>query len=94
MKDKDLDILLAEYRNKQPSDVQMQKWKRAVRRELGVTTASPKKQIWMQLVAASIVGFLVGALVFKTTKTEDPFQKLAQNDNDNATVEYVYTNSN
>lgn len=93
MKDQDLDILLAEYRNQKPTDLQMQKWKQTVRQELRQRKA-PRKQLWMQLVAASVVGFLIGALVFKSSKSEDPFQHLAKNDSDNATIEYVFTKTN
>lgn len=93
MKDQDLDILLGEYQNQKPTDLQMQKWKQIVRQELHLKK-SPKKQLWVQLVAASIVGFIVGALVFKTSKSEDPFQHLAKNDGDNATIEYVFTKTN
>lgn len=93
MNDKDLDLLLAEYRNTQPTSMQVQKWKRAVRQELNAVKPS-KKQIWMRLVAASVVGFIVGAIVFGRNKTESAFQQLAKNEADDATIEYVYTKSN
>lgn len=93
MNDKDLDILLAEYRIQNPTDLQLQKWKKAIRQDLRQKNTS-KKQLWMQLAVASIFGFLIGALVFKTSKNEDPFQNFALNDSDNATIEYVFTKTN
>ena len=93
MKDKDLDILLSEYRKEEPTDIQMQKWKQAVRREVK-SSVPERKNTWNQLLVASLVGFIVGALVFKTNKTEDEFQTFAKNDRESATIEYVYTNSN
>lgn len=93
MKDKDLDLLLSEYRSQQTSDLQVQKWKRAVRRETNGRDRS-KKRLWIQLAAASIVGFLVGAIAFKTSDQSALFKDLAQNNGDNATVEYVFTKTN
>lgn len=93
MKDKDLNLLLSEYRSQQTSDLQLQKWKRAVRRETNVRGRS-KKRLWIQLAAASIVGFIVGAIAFKTSDQSTLFQNLAQNNGDNATVEYVFTKTN
>jgi hypothetical protein len=93
VKDKDLDLLLSEIRSQTPNELQMQKWKNAVRNELR-TNKKPKRVFWMQLAAASVIGFLVGAVVFKNTKQEDSFQNLAQFDGDNATVEYVLTKTN
>lgn len=93
MKDKDLGILLSEYRKQEPTDLQMQKWKRAVRSELSSKKES-KKTLWMQLAAASVVGFLIGAMVFKSSKQDQMFQNVAQNETDNATVEYVFTKTN
>lgn len=93
MKDKDLDLLLSELRSQAPTELQTHKWKNAVRGELR-TNRKSKKILWLQLAAASVVGFLVGAVVFKSSKQEDSFQNLAQFDGDNATVEYVLTKTN
>ncbi len=93
MKDKDLDVLLSEIRSQAPTDLQKQKWKNAVRNEL-LASRKPKRILWMQLVAASVIGFLVGAVVFKNKKQEASFQNLAQFDGDSATVEYVFTKTN
>lgn len=93
MKDQDLDLLLAEYRSQRPSEIQIQKWKQTVRQER-IVMAAPKKSVRLQLVAATVVGFIVGALVFKTNKTEDLFQKAAELDGGDATIEYVYIKSN
>lgn len=93
MKDTDLDILLSEYRKEMPTDFQMKKWKRAVRSELNIKKVS-MKTFWLQLVAASVVGFLIGAIVFKSSHQDRLFQNFAQNDSDNATIEYVFTKIN
>lgn len=94
MKDNDLDLLLSEYRSQKPSELQVQKWKSAVRREIA-SQKNSNKNLWMQLVAATLVGFIVGALAFKTSKQEDIiFQNFAQNDENNATLEYVFTKTN
>lgn len=92
MKDKDLDILLSEYRKNQPTQLQVQKWKKAVQKE---RQPKPKYEFqWTQIIAASVVGFLVGAMVFYSTKNKDAFQNFAQIENDNATIEYVFTKTN
>ncbi len=102
MKDHDLDILLAEYRTKKPTDFQMRKWKNAIRQEQKPGAKheqtskgqSNNQRIWLQLVAATILGFIVGALVFKTTPKENSFQQMAETESDNATIEYVLTKTN
>lgn len=93
MKKEDLDLLLAEYRKAQPSAEQTQKWKSAVHREVLSGSVNPRAvdlaarrsshKMWMQLAAASIVGFIVGGLMFG--------QFFAENDPGNATFEYVLT---
>jgi hypothetical protein len=99
MKDKDLDILLSEYRNKIPSDFQIQKWKTAVRSELSRDTqqAIPneikRSRVWIQVIAASLVGFLVGAMVFSPKGHEGTTTRFPQNESGDATIEYVYTKS-
>jgi hypothetical protein len=93
MKDKDLNILLSDYRKQEPTDLQVQKWKRAVRSEMSSKVES-KKKLWMQLAAASVVGFLIGAVVFNSSKQDQFFQNVAKIDTENATVEYVFTNTN
>lgn len=93
MKDKDFDILLSEYRKQEPTDLQLQKWKRAIRSELS-SKKETKKKLWMQLITASVIGFLIGAVVFKSAKQDQVFQKVAQIDSENATIEYVFTKTN
>lgn len=88
MNNNDLDLLLAEYRNVKPTDLQTAKWKRAVRAELKPKRA---RTPWMQLAAASVVGFLVGGLVFSlgrmsATGGEENFRNVASNE----TFEMVY----
>lgn len=105
--DLNLDILLAEYRKPMPSDLQMQKWKNAIRTDpksilanvgavydkTSKSAASPgigsQKQIWLQLIAATVVGFIVGALFFKNLPSDH--SRPEQNYADDATIEYVVT---
>ena len=102
-RDQDLDLLLSEYRKIQPDDLQMQKWKSAVRRE-AYGSRSTQKPVWLQLAAASVVGFVVGGLVIKMTGAEPSGQRFeavaqiestksegAENDKSGATIEYSFT---
>ena len=99
MKDKDLEVLLSEYRNQEPTHLQVQKWKRTIRSELNSKKES-KSKFWMQLVAASVVGFLIGVVVLKSANLNQSFPNVGQseveneNAEENATVEYVFTKSN
>jgi len=93
MKDKDLEILLSEIRQQNPTSLQVRKWNKAVNQEI-YSQRNPSKINWGQLIAASIIGFIVGALIFKTSKIENSFQQWSQNDSDNATIEYVLTKIN
>ena len=89
--DLDLDILLAEYRNQRADDFQIQKWKAAVRAEQEALSAvrRPNRPIWHQLIAATLIGFIVGALVYRSPDASH----VADKDyfSDDATIEYVVT---
>lgn len=93
MKDNELDLLLAEYRQVKPTDLQTAKWKSAVRAELRPKVqAKPRgASPWLQLVAASVVGFIVGGLVFGFGRAgsgtdEENYRNVASNE----TFEMVY----
>jgi hypothetical protein len=64
-----------------PNELQMQKWQRAVRKEL-------KDKFNWSTIAASLIGFALGALVFGSNSNSHS-KKQAENNFDNATVEYV-----
>ncbi len=93
MMDKNLDLILSELRSSAPTEFQMQKWKNAVHIELRKNKKT-NRVFWLQLAAASIVGFFVGAVVFTISKPKDSFQNLALIEGENATIEYVYTKNN
>jgi hypothetical protein len=95
MKDQQLEALLSEMRKQQTTDLQIHKWKRAIRKEL-----KPAKESYFsfktisQIAVASIIGFLIGAAIFKNNSIQEQFDSVAKNDSENATIEYVYTNTN
>ncbi len=86
MSDQDLEIFLSEYRNQNPTELQLQKWKRTVRNELKPAKAS-RPRLWLHWVAASIIGFVVGSFIFKSSYQTQDLENLS----DSATVEYVFT---
>ena len=92
MNDNQLDQLLAEFRNKKPNDMQVHRWKKAVREELQSNVKKPQS-IWLQLLVASLTGFIIGGVVFSYNPF-DASTNLAQLENENATFEYVYTKIN
>lgn len=89
MKDEELDRLLAEYRGSRPTGPQMARWKRAVRAELGPGEKGPSGMPWLRLVAASLIGFLIGGLVFGfgLTRANENSRLVASADE---TFEFVY----
>lgn len=88
MNDRELDLLLAEYRKKRPTDLQMRKWKNAVRAELRKPPRVNKT--WVQLIAACAAGFVAGAMFFKS----DVEKTVAEKSPGNATIEYVFVKTN
>lgn len=92
MKNKDLELLLSELKNKKPNDLQVKKWKLAVNNELK-NSRKTQQSYWPQIIAASFVGFIAGAIAFGALNLSDS-DNIAKNDVDNATVEYVFTKSN
>ena len=95
MKDQDLDLWLSELRDHRPSDLQMQKWKRAVRLEnqrvRGDRVSRPRQAV--RLAVACAVGILIGATLFRTSPNPAAMSEIAQNDFDNATTEFVTVKS-
>jgi len=86
-----LDQLLSSYREEPVSDLQIQKWKKAVRSQ--VPHRQRRSWQWAQLVAAGLVGFIVGSLFFHSRANQIPVADGIQNDTENATIEYVVTKS-
>ncbi|MBY0385085.1 hypothetical protein K2X05_07990 [bacterium] len=88
MNDQDLKNLLSEYRDKNPSDLQLQRWKNAIAKE---QLEKPQaRSIWFQLVACSIVSFVLGAIAFNMLQTKEESLQIANNFDDDATIEYVF----
>ena len=97
MRDEELDELLKSLHDEKPADLQMRKWKNAVRAETsrGSAHSSMWKTQWMQLAAACLVGFLIGALVFGGFWVRDELgERFAQYDFENATVDHVMIKTN
>ena len=63
MIDKDVALLLKEIRNESAGDQRVDRWKRAIGKEVqkSRTMESPAFSSWKQLVAASVVGFVFGS---------------------------------
>jgi len=95
-KDKDLENLLKPLKDLKPNDLQMQKWQRAVQAELPANTnikTSIFTMKWaLQLAAASLIGFIVGALIFKNQPDQGSAPRIAQISLDDATFEYTHDN--
>jgi F0F1-type ATP synthase assembly protein I len=88
----DFDRFLEKSREKQPSEFQMKKWKKAVQqqnqRELPVRNNLSNTRYWSQMVAAVLVGIVVGGLLFGNLERNEKSQEIAYED---ATIEVVYT---
>ena len=89
MSDQDLNYLLSEYRNKKPTDLQIQKWKNAIDREHSLKDHSTRS-VWFQLVASSIVSFILGGIAFNFLQDKEVSSGIANNFGNDATIEYVY----
>lgn len=81
-----LDLL----RKKQPSDLQMHRWKVAVKMQFPPSGGWPSLSHLLQLTAAAGVGLVLGALIFGQGVQQQP-QEIIQNAYDDATMEVVYT---
>lgn len=72
---------------KEPTDFEIQSWKRTLRSR----GALPSRQEWLRLAAASLIGFLIGGLIFSSKNSTSEFQVAGIQAND-ATIERVYVN--
>lgn len=93
-KDKDLENLLKPLKDLKPNDLQMQKWQKAVQAELPAQKSNSVFNMkWaLQLVAATLIGFIVGALIFKNHSGDESAPRVAQISLDDATFEYTHDN--
>lgn len=94
-KDNDLDSILKPMKETSPNDFQMQKWQMAVRKELRKNnTRSTTRTKWaLQLVAAMLVGIMLGAVLFRKTE-QQAVPTVAQISFDDATFEHSHDNLN
>ena len=81
-----LDLL----RKKQPSDLQMHRWKVAVSNQFPAPANWFSVGHFLQLAVATGVGVVLGALIFGQSMQAQPQEKI-QNAYDDATMEVVYT---
>lgn len=65
MKDQELEQFLKQLRQEAPSAQVVQGWQKAVKREL---KAGSSWQKFSQIVAAAIIGFIIGAALFNEEK--------------------------
>ncbi len=90
MKDSQFNTLLSKFRKKNPNDLQMQKWKRAVASSRPQRSVSPRHR-WVELAVASIIGFVIGAAMFGWLKPRSSDLLVAENQQNDATYEFVLT---
>jgi len=94
-RDNDLDEMLAALRSKEPNQLQVKRWQTAVQKNLKYFIRSRRRGgFWIpltQLLAASVVGFVVGAAIF-TQPMEQKSEEIAKSEPASATIEHVYIN--
>lgn len=89
----EFDKFLSDSRKKEPSDFQMKKWKKAVA-QANNRTIIPKaptgRAYWGQMVAAVLVGVVIGGLLFgNLEQTKSP--EVPESSYEDATIEVIYT---
>ena len=84
--DNDLNKIKNAIEGDAPSDMDIHRWKVALRQRHSQTSQT-KFSPWMQWVAAAAVGFIIGAVTFHKSNHQDQENFLTSD----ATVERVYT---
>jgi tetrahydromethanopterin S-methyltransferase subunit E len=94
--DDELNELLRPIRSLSPNDLQIREWQIAVQKEvrLGQTIVTTTRSKWaFQLVAAMLVGFVVGAMLVRSfIVTSEQNSMVAQTSFGNATYEHSHVN--
>jgi hypothetical protein len=99
-RDNELDELLAPLRKQTPSDIQMSRWKSAVKRARSSENVGNRNSSFLryaQLIAAMIIGIVIGAFAvgsgfMSATKASDKIPTYSQNNSSaDATFERQYT---
>lgn len=83
--------LIKELKKKNPTELQMQRWKKSVEQAHKQSVLSKKDRFyWGQMVAAVLVGILVGGLLFGDfTKSES--KEKSESGVQDATIEVIHT---
>lgn len=90
MKDYELNELLKEFRDKPVSNERVAKWQLALGKEKRTIQIS-KRSRFIPMVAASVVGFVLGATLFGQGPLHNPETNHSNNSSEDATIEYVLT---
>lgn len=98
MKKTDCPDLLQELKNKSPSELQIHKWKSAIRAEINADLVKESKfQIkWYHLAVASFMGILVGGVAvmqFMRGQNQEHSPEPARIERGDATIEYAFYKS-
>lgn len=91
-RDEELSQLLASLKQLQPPQAELQKWKTAMPARQASKTVTKYQLAW-QLVAATMIGFVLGAAVMKTAN-QQMSQEWTQEISRDATFERTHTNLN
>jgi hypothetical protein len=83
MNDEHLKKLFREMKYGEPSEIEVARWKRVVRREL--LDRSPSE--WLRLAVACVIGIVIGAAIFRSGPRSEQ-----KNDDRDSTIERVYVN--
>lgn len=93
-RDRDLDKMLRPLRAMEPTEIELQRWRSAMRRHL--QQRQPRRLSALGLIAASIAGIVLGAAGFAgwSTRQNSPSRSacessVADNDVANATYEHI-----
>jgi len=92
---KEIEKLLNPLKDIHPTDIELQKWKRAALHEqrANAFAARPFFRRSLQFAAAGFIGFLVGWTVFGSGLIPRNRESLiAESNNNNATVEVIFSN--
>lgn len=84
MKDQDLKNMFKSMKHGEPSEIEIARWKKVLRREIKDRTPSE----WARLAVACLIGVVIGATAFKGTAPKSN----SENFSDDATIEMVHVN--
>lgn len=93
-RDNEIDELLKPLRGIAPNDLQLRRWQAAVQAEKrGSLLTLSATRMWLQTVAAMVLGILIGGALMSSMNEEKRFISLvAKNSHADATFEHSHTN--